>query len=169
MAKKDRANKKKEDLEIKTLPYSKSAFFILIGLFGLYLGGKWVVDGAVTFAQFLGVSDYFISLTIIALGTSLPELVTSIKAALKRDIDMAVGNVVGSNIFNIFWILGITAIINPIKIPASALFDLVFLLAISFVFFMFMFIGKRHELERWQGFSFVIMYVAYISYLIIRS
>jgi len=112
---------------------------------------------------------YFISLTIVAVGTSLPELVTSIIAALKKDVDLAVGNVVGSNIFNIFWILGISSIIIPIKIPAFAMIDLTILLIITFLLLMFMFIGKKHQLERWQGITFVLLYLAYICYLIFRS
>lgn len=91
--------------DIVTLPVWKSVLFLMLGLLGLYFGGTWTVDGAVVIAQYFGLSDFLISVTIIAIGTSLPELVTSVIAARKGDVDLAVGNIVGSNIFNIFWIL----------------------------------------------------------------
>jgi len=147
----------------------KIFLYILGGLVALYFGGKLVVEGAVALARLFGMSEYFISLTIVAVGTSLPELVTSIIAALKGDSDMAIGNVVGSNIFNIFWILGVSALIAPITIPTFAIIDLLVLLGTTFLLFLFMFIGRKHELERWQGMVFILMYVAYIVHLIMRS
>ena len=141
---------------------------ILGGLIALYLGGQWTVDGAVAIAKLLGLSEYLISLTVIAIGTSLPELVTSVAAAIKKMPDMAVGNIVGSNIFNILWILGVTAIIRPLPLPHFANIDLFILLAITALLFVFMFIGRKHELERWQGISFLAIYAIYLIYIVLR-
>lgn len=163
-----RKNKLKlDDKKIEIKKYSGRIIFLMIigGLIALYFGGKWTVDGAILIARAFGLSEYFIGLTIVAVGTSLPELVTSIVAAIKKQNDLAVGNIVGSNIFNIFWILGLTAIINPIVIPVSANIDLLVLLVATVLLFVFMFLGKRHELDRWQGIMFVIMYVVYVVYL----
>lgn len=169
LARRNKSQMKDDKLEIKKLSSLKIFLYILGGLVALYFGGKLVVEGAVALARLFGMSEYFISLTIVAVGTSLPELVTSIIAALKGDSDMAIGNVVGSNIFNIFWILGVSALIAPITIPTFAIIDLLVLLGTTFLLFLFMFIGRKHELERWQGMVFILMYVAYIVHLIMRS
>lgn len=168
LTRKGKDNLEDKNIEIKKLSSLKITSYIIGGLIALYFGGKFTVDGAVAIARLLGMSEYFISLTIVAVGTSLPELVTSIIAAKKGDADMAIGNVVGSNIFNIFWILGISSLITPITIPTFASIDLLVLVATTFALFFFMFIGKKHELERWQGIVFVISYVFYIAYLILR-
>jgi len=156
-------------LEIKKLSNWKIWFYIVGGLAALYFGGQWVVDGAISLARLLGLSEYFISLTIVAVGTSLPELITSIIATLKKDDDLAVGNIVGSNIFNIFWILSVSAIITPIILPSFAIIDLAVLFVTTLLLFLFMFIGKKHELERWQGVIFILLYIVYIYYLIVRG
>jgi len=142
---------------------------ILGGILGLYLGGKWTVEGAIYIAKQFGLSEFLISATIIALGTSLPELVTSIRAALKKDVDLAVGNIIGSNIFNILWILGITALINPISIPSFINIDLIILFGATFLLFVTMFTGKKHKLEKWEGIIFILFYLAYFAFLIIRG
>jgi cation:H+ antiporter len=141
---------------------------IIGGLGALYFGGEWVVDGAVSIAKFFGMSEYVISLTVVAVGTSLPELATSIVAARKNDSDLAIGNVIGSNIFNIFWILGISALIVPLSFPVFATIDLLVLLGISLLLFFFMFIGRHHELERWQGYTFLFIYIGYTTFLLTR-
>jgi len=160
-----------EDKKMKIVKRKNFAIVLMIlgGLVGLYLGGKWTVEGAIFIAQQLGLSEFLISATIIAVGTSLPELITGITAAKKKDVDLAVGNVVGSNIFNIFWILGITSIIAPIIIPAFINIDIIILMAVTFLLFLFLFIGKRHELERWQGFIFIALYLAYLAFIGIRG
>jgi cation:H+ antiporter len=160
---------KHQDIDIEKHKNITIFLMVLGGLIGLYFGGKWVVEGAIFMAQQLGLSEFLISVTIIALGTSLPELVTGITAAKKKDTELAVGNSVGSNIFNIFWILGITAIIAPIAIPNFINLDIVFLGIATFLLFLSLFIGKKHELERWQGYVFVILYIAYIAFIIIRG
>lgn len=158
-----------DDIEIKK--HSSLQVFLLIsgGLFCLYLGGKWTVEGAIQMARYFGLSEYFIGLTIVAVGTSLPELVTSIIASLKKHNDIVIGNVIGSNIFNIFWILGVTALIYPFAIPNNVNFDLIVLLLTTILLFLFMFVGKKHRLEKWQGIVFLCMYVLYILFLIKRG
>lgn len=146
------------------------AFSMIVGgLIGLVVGGKLVVDNAVMIAQSLGVSASLIGLTIVAVGTSLPELVTSIVAVYKKNCDIAVGNAVGSNIFNVFLVLGLSAFINPLTIAENGLIDIAMGILASLLLFIFMFVGKKRILQRWQGSLFVIMYVIYIVYLIYRG
>ncbi len=164
-----RANLIDTKIEIERLSKKKIFFYIAFGMIALYFGGQWTVNGAVALARLMGMSEYFISLTIIAIGTSLPELITSIMAAIKKDVDLAVGNVIGSNIFNILWVLGATSIIRPIAVPGLAIIDLYVLLGATCLLFMFMFIGKKHELDRWQGIIFVLLYALYILYVIFRG
>lgn len=147
----------------------RAIFLFCVGLIGLALGGVWAVDGAVGMARVLGLSEALIGLTIVAIGTSLPELATSIVAARKKEVDIAVGNIVGSNIFNIFWILGLTAVIRPIPMTAQLQIDVVVTLGVTLALFLMLFVGKRHLLERWQGVSFVAMYIGYIVYLVQRG
>ncbi len=168
------AKRNKSQLKDKKMTITKHKNHIIVlmilgGLVGLYFGGKWVVEGAIFIAQQLGLSEFLISATVIAIGTSLPELMTGITAARKKDTDLAVGSSVGSNIFNIFWILGITAIIAPVVIPSFINIDIIILMAVTFLLFIFLFIGKRHELERWQGFAFIALYIAYLVFIGIRG
>lgn len=169
LARKSKKQLDNQELEIKKHSNWIISLMILGGLVCLYFGGKWVVDGAVFIAQQFGLSEFLISATIIAIGTSLPELMTGINAARKKDTGLAVGNSVGSNIFNIFWILGITALVAPIMIPNFINLDIFLLGIATFLLFLFLFIGKKHELERWQGWMFVLLYVAYIVFIIIRG
>uniref|UniRef100_A0A7C4R5D9 Calcium/sodium antiporter n=1 Tax=candidate division CPR3 bacterium TaxID=2268181 RepID=A0A7C4R5D9_UNCC3 len=165
--------KKKKDIpvdeDIKIHSNLKSSIYILVGLFGLALGGSWIVNGAVVMASNFGVSQSLIGLTIVAVGTSLPELATSAVAAFKRKPDIAVGNVVGSNIFNIFWILGISSLIRPIPFSSSSNFDIFVVIGATIVLFLVMFVGKKKVIEKWQGVLFVLTYVAYIAFLVIRG
>lgn len=146
-----------------------AVLFILLGLAALILGGKLVVDNAVKIAQSFGVSESLIGLTIVAIGTSLPELATSAVAAYKKNVDIAVGNVVGSNIFNIFWILGISSVISPLPVSPSSNIDIGMAIFASFLLFLWLFIGKKHHIERWQGAAMIIIYIGYIVYLIMRG
>jgi cation:H+ antiporter len=139
---------------------------IIGGLIGLTLGGKWIVDGAVKIALSLGMSEATIGLTIVAIGTSLPELATSAVAAWKKQSDIAIGNVVGSNIFNVFWILGFSAIISPIPFHHSSDIDILVVIAASMILFSLLFIGKRHVIERWQGGLMTLMYIVYLIWVI---
>ena len=166
---KNRNNNNPESKELIKMKSHKIIFLILAGFLGLYFGGRWTVDGAVFIAGNFGLSEFMVSATIIAIGTSLPELVTSIKAAMKKNVDLAVGNVVGSNIFNIFLILGITATVSPLPIPDFLNMDIGFLFSATALLFLFMFIGEKRKLEKWQGCLFVLFYLTYITFLILRG
>jgi cation:H+ antiporter len=144
----------------------KISLLILGGLAGLVLGGKLVVDNAVAMAQSLGVSEKIIGLTIVAAGTSLPELATSVVAAMKKNADIAIGNIVGSNIFNIFLILGVSAIIRPLDYNVSFNTDLYLLAGGTIFLFFAMFTGKRHRLDRWEAMLLLAVYLGYTSYLV---
>lgn len=146
-----------------------SILYIAIGLAGLTLGGKWIVDGAVAIAKNLGMSESSIGLTIVALGTSLPELATSAVAAHKRNAEIAVGNVVGSNIFNIFFVLGISSIIKPLPFRVKNNLDIGVVILSSLLLFMFMFTGKKRSLDRWEGAVFLVLYAAYIIFLLFKG
>ncbi len=146
----------------------KSILLTIAGIIGLAVGGDLVVRGSVNIAKMLGISEAIIGLTIVAIGTSLPELVTSVIAAKKHHADIAVGNVVGSNIFNILWILGFSSLVHPIKFDFSLNFDLIFLIIVTFFLFMFMFIGKKHRLDRWKGVIFLSSYIVYLVYMVSR-
>jgi len=139
---------------------------IIGGLAGLLIGGQFFVDGAVQIAASLGMSERVIGLTVVAFGTSLPELVTSIVAARRGQNDIAVGNIVGSNIFNIFWILGLTATISPVVLQESSFSDIAMCIIATVILFLALFIGQKNKLERWQGVLFVMIYCGYITYLI---
>lgn len=143
-----------------------AALMILGGLTGLVLGGKLVVDNAIDIAKALDVSDKIIGLTIVAAGTSLPELATSVVAAIKKNSDIAVGNIVGSNIFNIFLILGVSSLISPLDYDVMFNRDLVILGIGTLFVFGAMFVGKRHTLDRWQSVLFLVAYIAYVVYMI---
>lgn len=147
----------------------RSVFYVVLGLAGLVFGGKWIVEGAVQFARVLGVSESLIGLTIVAAGTSLPELATSLVAARKGQMDIAIGNVVGSNIFNIFFILGTSAVLAPLPFAPASQVDILMTIFASLLLFMLMFVGKRHTVERWQGVLMLLFYVGYVGYLISRQ
>jgi len=155
--------------EIKVFSYSKAIIFILLGLAGLVIGGKWIVDGAIKIAEILNISQSLIGLTIVAIGTSLPELATSAIAAYKKQSDIAIGNVVGSNIFNIFWILGVSAIIRPLPFRTNSNGDIAMTIFASIVLFSVVFIGKKRIIERWQGIFMVTTYVGYIVFLVLTK
>lgn len=162
-------NSKANNEAIKTFSNARTAVMIIGGLMALFVGGRWTVEGAIYVARAAGLSDYFISATIVAVGTSLPELVTSIVAAFKKNFDLSIGNIVGSNIFNIFFILGITALISPVQFIASAGADLILLVFSTALLFAFMLIGRKHELQRWQGVVFLMCYAGYVYMLVIRG
>ena len=151
-----------EDVEIQDLSLSKCLLYIGAGLALLVLGGKLIVDGAVGTARLIGMSERVIALTIVAMGTSLPELVTSVVAARKKNVDIAIGNVVGSNIFNIFLVLGISGIIRPVPMVPGSGFDMLVAIGASLLLFTFVFVGRGRQIERWEG---VVMLVAYGAYM----
>ncbi|MFV8224775.1 calcium/sodium antiporter [Christiangramia aquimixticola] len=142
---------------------------ISFGLLGLIIGGKLVVDNSISVATDLGVSQKIIGLTIIAAGTSLPELITSIVAALKKNSDIAIGNVIGSNIFNILLILSISSFIKPINYNDIFNIDLFILIGGTLFLILAMFTGKRKKLDRWEAALLVIFYLTYTIYLILKE
>jgi cation:H+ antiporter len=129
-------------------------------------GGRWIVDGAVEIAALLGMSESVISLTIVAFGTSLPELATCIAAALKRNADIVIGNVLGSNVFNIFFVMGTSAVIKPLPFNTVLNFDVVVGIISMLLLWAFLIISGQRTLRRWHGGVFVVMYVAYITFLV---
>lgn len=162
-----------EDEEIKDMPVWKAILFLVLGALGIALGGELVVVGsknlAVMGATAIGIesdlAEKIVGLTIVAVGTSLPELVTSVIAAKKGQVDMALGNVIGSNLFNILFVLGVSATINPIVADSTIIFDLVFMMTITLLLFGLSFTGK---LKKWMGFLFLGLYIAYLVYLVLR-
>ena len=144
----------------------KSIILIVIGCIGVVLGGTLVVDNATIIARNFGLSETFIGLTIIAIGTSLPELVTSVVASGKGENDLAIGNVVGSNIFNILMILGLSTTLHPITVQYTAIVDSIFLIAVSVL--VLLFCRTRRYIDRWEGVIMVALYAAYSVYITLR-
>lgn len=167
-----RERKEGRELPTSTRQYGliKTISFIVLGLVGLSLGSKWMVDGAVKLAEALGASQSLIGLTIVAIGTSLPELATSATAAYKKNTDIAVGNIVGSNIFNIFFILGVSSVVTPLPFDTTSNINTGVTIIASALLFIAMFTGaKRHLLERWEGIIFITLYAGFIAYSILRG
>ena len=154
------------EMEDHSLPMHSSLFYIAIGLVGIIFGGDLVVDNACAIAAAFGLSETLIGLTIVAIGTSLPELVTSVTASRKGESGLALGNVVGSNIFNIMFILGLSSSIHPIAADALALIDIPLLIASTTIIFIYC--KLRKEMGRFMGFLCVAAYVLYSIYIVIR-
>ena len=153
---------------LKSMSWLKIVLYTAGGLAALIAGGKMVVDSSVKCARLLEVSEKLIGLTIVAGGTSLPELFTSAVAAYKGKSDIAIGNIVGSNIFNIFFIMGISALITPIYFPPVLNIDLLILIGASVLLFATMFTGKKRSLDRWEAVLFILLYSTYVTYLLFR-
>lgn len=151
---------------INLLPLWKCLIFILGGMIAIKYGGDFVVDGASSIASSLGLSQTLIGLTIIAMGTSLPELVTSIVASRKDEVDMALGNVIGSNIFNILFVLGVAAAISPVGFALENIIDIAFLIIISAITLVFAWTSK--EINRKEGIIMLVLYAAYMVYICMR-
>lgn len=147
----------------------KSWLRIGVGVIGLYFGGEWAVDGAVGLARDWGVDDALIGLTIVAAGTSAPELMASAVAAYRRETDIAVGNVVGSNIFNLLWILGITATVVPLPFEAVNNTDLVMVIASSTLLILALVVSRNSTVSRSYGVLLLLVYLGYVAYLIQRG
>lgn len=152
--------------ECKTLSLPKSLIFIIGGLIAVIFGGTLVVDNACLIAKDFGVSENFIGLTIIAIGTSLPELVTSITATRKGDSGLALGNAIGSNLFNILFILGMSATICPLNVLSESIIDCIILFASAVI--LYVFARTKKTMNRWEGIVCVFLYVGYTAYLLIR-
>lgn len=154
--------------ETKSITPARAMFYVLAGLAGLYFGGKFLVEGAVNIARDLGLSERIIGLTIVAIGTSLPEMATSITAALRKKADIAIGNIVGSNIFNIFFILGVTAVIQPLPFNTASNLDIMATILASLLLFLSTITIGKKRVDRAEGAVFVIIYIAYIVYTLMN-
>lgn len=154
--------------ETKKISFIKNVMLIILGITILKLGGDFVVYNAKMVAITLKVSEKVIGLTIVAIGTSLPELVTSITAAIKEDSDIAIGNIVGSNIFNMLLIIGVAALITPIKYNVTYNLQMVVLFIAMILMLIYPFIKPKNQLTRWKGLIFVLLYIAYMIELIIK-
>ena len=152
--------------ECKILSLPKSLIFIIGGLIAVIFGGTLVVDNACLIAKDFGVSENFIGLTIIAIGTSLPELVTSITATRKGDSGLALGNAIGSNLFNILFILGMSATICPLNVLSESIIDCIILLVSAVI--LYVFARTKKTMNRWEGIVCLFLYVGYTAYLLIR-
>lgn len=152
--------------ECKILSLPKSLIFIIGGLIAVIFGGTLVVDNACLIAKDFGVSENFIGLTIIAIGTSLPELVTSITATRKGDSGLALGNAIGSNLFNILFILGMSATICPLNVLSESIIDCIILLVSAVI--LYVFARTKKTMNRWEGIVCVFLYIGYTAYLLIR-
>ncbi|HSQ83375.1 MAG TPA: calcium/sodium antiporter [Desulfobacterales bacterium] len=151
---------------------SKQIVWIAAGIIGVVAGAEILIDAAVGIMKVFGVSEKFIGLTIVALGTSLPELATSVVAALKKEMDISIGNLVGSNVFNILSVLGAASLVKPIPIPggfiqSGLLIDYLFMMFVSFLPWLMM--RKKYVVTRWDGVILLLCYVGYVLYLIIKT
>jgi cation:H+ antiporter len=165
-----------DELQVETHKYPiwKSILFMVIGLAGLIAGGQLIVTHAVQLASYLGVSERIIALTIVSIGTSLPELATSIVAVRKNEVDIAIGNVVGSNIFNIFLVLGVSTLTKATIVPNESFADIIVNIIAGILLIGFVLRGKPkgagkwegRSLNRWEGFAFLLFYVGYLAFLV---
>lgn len=151
---------------IAILPTWKSLIFIIGGMIAIKFGGDFVVDGASSIASSMGLSQTLIGLTIVAMGTSLPELVTSLVAAKKGEVDMALGNVIGSDIFNILFVLGIATVISPISFLMENVIDIILLIIMSVI--VLAFAWTKQQINRKEGILMLLMYAAYMVYICVR-
>ena len=151
---------------MKELSYGKSILFLIVGAAAIAFGGDLTVDTASRIAIELGMSQTLVGLTIVSIGTSLPELVTSVVAARKNEVDMAVGNAVGSNIFNILMVLGISSAISPVALIRENIIDIVLLMVFSVM--VWIFAGTKKKIERKEGIIMVVVYLVYCAYIIAR-
>lgn len=164
------AKQSKDDVEVQSngqeLTQTKSIWYILAGLAILIVGGQVSVYASVELAKVFGISDRIIGLTIIAVGTSLPELFTSVKATIKGELDIAIGNVVGSNIFNVFFILGISSLFGVLKLSSGELIDTLVAIFAAIVLFASTFVIKKSQIGKLEGVAMLVIYFVYVGYLL---
>ncbi len=158
-----------ELIKVKALSNLKISIYIIAGLGGLVYGGHLVVNNAIEIAESFGISQKIIGLTVVAAGTSLPELATSVVAAIKKNADIAVGNIIGSNIFNIFLILGASSMLKPIGFDPNFNMDIYVLAGGTIFLILAMFTGKKRILDRWESLIILLFYLAYTTYLVVQE
>lgn len=156
----------KEDVP-SNIQWGKNIFITVLGLVGIIIGGQMVVDNGKEIAYAWGMSEALVGLTIIAIGTSLPELVTSIAAALKKESEIALGNIVGSNIFNILFVLGVSAVISPLQVNSKVITDIILMIMLTILLLIFS--RTNYKIGKTEGFILVIGYILYLTYIIIRN
>ena len=154
--------------EVKVLPTRRAIALILAGFIGLVVGGELIVKSAVDIATRLGVSEAVIGLTVVALGTSLPELATSVLAAFKKNCDIALGNVVGSNIFNVFFVLGTSATVRPLPAYNGIEVDAIMAAAGSIIVWLAVKTDHERKIQRWAGALLLIIYASYLTYRLLN-
>ena len=159
-------NNKTEESDEELKPVWKCILLILVGIVLIVAGGQAVVNSAKEIARFFGMTETLIGLTVVALGTSLPELVTSVVAARKNEVGLAVGNVIGSNIFNLMLILGTSAALHPVAVNFASFFDLIILILMSVVTYVFLL--SKKELNRMEGIVMILIYVCQIVFAVVR-
>ena len=151
--------------KVNNISIIKNIIFVILGIVGLKIGGDFTVDNSVIIAKYFNISEQIISLTILALGTSLPELVTSVTAAIKGNSDIAIGNIIGSNIFNMLLIIGVAAFINPITYNAEYNIDMIILILGTILLSLFPMIPPKNEMNRSNGAIYLIAYIGYVVML----
>lgn len=161
-------NDSDEEEDAKPMPMGKALLLILLGLAGLIFGGRFFVDHTVSIAERFHVSEAFISITLMALGTSLPELATCVVAALKGKNQLALGNIIGSNVFNIALIIGVSGLISPFEIESISTVDMVMMVFCMVMLWLAAFTGKRYRLGRIEGVIFLLVYAGYIAWLTVN-
>jgi len=163
------ANSDTQEQDTASTSAFRAVLLILLGLIALVIGGEAIVRSATSIAHMMGVSDAVIGLTVVALGTSLPELATSCVAAYKRNCDLALGNVIGSNIFNVFFILGTSAIIHPLPIYPGLWLDATMVTLASLLVMLFVYSNPQHQIKRWHGAILLAVYAIYLTYRLINA
>jgi len=154
-----------EHIEItdeKDKPALKSVIMIVAGLVMLFMGGRWIVNGVVAVAELLNMQNSQVGLVIVASATSLPELVTSVMAAMKKRAGIAIGNAIGSCIFNIFLVLGVSSVIRPLPFYSDSNYDVIMVLISTVLLFIFVFTGRGRKIERFEGILMVVLYLAFV-------
>jgi len=165
--KEDETEVKENTEEDKKQPVLKNLFHIALGIAALKFGGDLAVNNAVIVAEWFGLSEKIISVTILAIGTSLPELVTTVSAAIKKESDIAIGNILGSNIFNMLLIIGVSALIKPIAYNISYNIDMYIAMIAAFVLFLFAYIPPKHKMSRMNGIVYLLIYIIYMVTLFV--
>jgi len=165
--KEDETEVKEDTEEDKKQPVLKNLFHIALGIAALKFGGDLAVNNAVIVAEWFGLSEKIISVTILAIGTSLPELVTTVSAAIKKESDIAIGNILGSNIFNMLLIIGISALIKPITYNLSYNMDMYIAMIAAFVLFLFAYIPPKNQMSRMNGIVYLLIYIIYMVILFV--
>ena len=165
--KEDATEVKENTEEDKKQPVLKNLFHIALGIAALKFGGDLAVNNAVIVAEWFGLSEKIISVTILAIGTSLPELVTTVSAAIKKESDIAIGNILGSNIFNMLLIIGVSALIKPITYNLSYNMDMYIVMIAAFVLFLFAYIPPKNQMSRMNGIVYLLIYIIYMVTLFV--